>query len=245
MSGRTLEPDEGRQLARGEGRARSFRFDQETTFHAAVNRAHDARALVPESAEPRGLARRPLHGTLERSRLARGDGPRERSYERLVSEHDRRRQAPGRDRGTGVVSFDIVSRGRRGPPLPLRGAGGCRSERRAPARSGPDQRRSGAGPSWNLVPASPPAGRRARAEDDLIFEMQGRRIEGTLFVASAKPPIEPFDVLVSVDGRAGRALRRPRLTSCDTPIGPSRAEEDARRSRESNGRYQHRGGITR
>jgi formylglycine-generating enzyme required for sulfatase activity/predicted Ser/Thr protein kinase len=198
MAGRTLEVEEGRVLARGEGRALAFRFDQETSFHAAVNRAHAALALSPAAAEPHDLLAE-LYVERWRESMKRESPALSRTYERLVAEHDPGGRYSREIAGLGSASFATEPAGaevhlfRYEEQAQIVPDG----ERRivpVPVNSGPVPVPPG---TWCLRPAESGGGLES---GDVIFEVAGRRVEGTVFAASAKPPIEIFDVVVSVDG---------------------------------------------
>jgi formylglycine-generating enzyme required for sulfatase activity len=200
MMSRVLTVEEGRTVGRGEGPAASHRLEQEAAFHAAVNRAAAARALLPESEAPDGLLAE-IYLERWRDSLARNDAAARRAWEKLVAEHDRGGIHRAEIEGRGVVSFelspsdaevhlfryeeqaDVVEGGeRRLVPVPIAGAP-------TPVPPG----------TWCLRPLRPGGG---LDQDDLVFEMEGRPIQGTLFLVPKKPSrVELLDVLVSVDGR--------------------------------------------
>ncbi len=214
MAGRTLAPDEGAVVARGDARVRALRFEQETDLHTALTRALDARALAADSPEPQALLA-DVYFERWREASSRNDGVAQRTFERLVAEHDVAGAHRAEMAGMGSVAFavepdgaeihlfryeeqaDVVRDGeRRVVPVPVNG--------------GPTPVPPG---SWSLRPSQPIDG-----EDpfQVILEIDGHAIERRLVVFDGKPPLRTFDVLASVDGRQvefvtdlGNLMRNP------------------------------------
>lgn len=196
MNGRRLSDEEGRIVAEGDGRARSLRAHFESSLHAAIIRATDARALNPTSTEPRRLLA-DLFMARWRDALQRGDSVQQRAFRSLVLENDHEAVHQIEIDGLGSLHLQVEPAGstvylfrfeeqsevipkgaQRLVPVPVHGA---------PVPVPPGSHCLRVAEPFHQLEA-----------DDCIYEIDGLPIEDGQLVAEDEPPLRRFDRLVSV-----------------------------------------------
>ena len=198
MRARTLTVEEGRIVARASS-ATADRQEEEAAFHAAVERAVSARALLPADPAP-GAMLADLYLEKLRDSVLRKDRAGERSWARLVAENDAAGVHRAELEGRGTVAFEVVPEG---AEVHL-----FRYEEQADFVSGGERRLVPVPIDGAPTPVPPGTwcvrcveARDGFEPEDQIIEIGGRPIEGMLLVGSTdRPGLEPLDRLVSVDG---------------------------------------------